>query len=87
AEEAILLNDKSLLASGIIDVKGNFKKHEGVYIANEQNKIIAAGISNFDAEEIKKIKGLKSSEIQLILNSINANGIGIAVHKNNMVLL
>jgi glutamate 5-kinase len=87
AIEAITLNNKSLLASGIIDVKGNFKKHNGIYIANEQNKIVAAGISNFDAEEIKKIKGLKSSEIQVMLNSVHTNGIGIAVHKNNMVLL
>jgi glutamate 5-kinase len=87
AIEAITNNNKSLLASGIIDVKGNFKKHNGIYIANEQNKIVAAGISNFDSEEIKKIKGLKSNEIQVMLNSAHTKGIGIAVHKNNMVLL
>ena len=64
AIDAIINKNKSLLASGILAVNGEFKKGEGVYIVNAEGKIFSIGISNFDSKDIKRIKGLKSYEIK-----------------------
>ncbi len=64
AEEAIVHKNKSLLSSGIIDIIGEFKKGEGLYIVGMDGNIISMGISNLDSSLARRIKGLKSSEIK-----------------------
>lgn len=57
-----LMNKKSLLASGIKNVQGNFKFKEIVNINN-----FAKGVSNYSSADLKKIKGKKSDQIKKIL--------------------
>lgn len=84
AQEAIVKKGRSLLASGITVVKGNFKAGDAVNIQNEDGKKIACGLVNYNSDELSKIKGLKTSEISNVLGYKTSDEI---VHRNNMSIL
>tara|TARA_B000000441_G_scaffold130062_1_gene112641 strand:+ start:827 stop:1912 length:1086 start_codon:yes stop_codon:yes gene_type:complete len=79
-----LLNGKSLLAAGIIKVKGSFDKGENVLIVDQNEKQLARGLASFNSEEIDKIKGKQSKEIEKILGYLSKSEI---IHKDDMVKL
>ncbi len=76
-----LLNGKSLLAAGIIKVKGSFDKGENVLIVDQNEKQLARGLASFNSEEIDKIKGKQSKEIEKILGYLSKSEI---IHKDDM---
>ncbi len=84
AVSAISGKNKSLLASGITDVKGDFKKGCGVYIIDKKGGIVSKGISNLDSEDILKIKGLSSEEIKKKFGKDKKKSY-LVVHKDKMV--
>ena len=77
-----LLSGKSLLAAGIKKVFGNFKKGDHIKILDNKRKEFARGLSSFSSEEINKIIGCHSNEIQKILGYISKSEV---VHKDDMV--
>ena len=79
-----LRNGKSLLAAGITRIDGFFKKGENVLITDQNNNQLARGLSSFSSEEINKIKGKQSKEIEKILGYFSKTEI---IHKDDMVLL
>ena len=79
-----LLNGKSLLAAGIIRIDGFFNKGENVLILDQNNNQLARGLSSFSSDEINKIKGKQSKEIEKILGYLSKTEI---IHKDDMVLL
>ena len=79
-----LRNGKSLLAAGVIKVDGSFKKGENVLILDQNDIQLARGLSSFSSEEINKIKGKQSKEIEKILGYFSKSEI---IHKDNMVKL
>ena len=79
-----LSNGKSLLAAGIVKVIGNFKKGENILISDQNNNNLARGLSSFNSNEIDKIKGKHSDEIQKILGYLSKSEI---IHKDDMVKL
>ena len=79
-----LLNGKSLLAAGINKVSGNFNKGENVLIINHENNQLARGLSSFTSNEINKIKGKQSADIENILGYSSKSEI---IHKDDMVIL
>ncbi len=79
-----LLNGKSLLAAGVASLDGSFKKGENVLILDQNNNHLARGLSSFSSEEINKIKGKQSKEIEKILGYLSKTEI---IHKDDMVLL
>ena len=79
-----LRNGKSLLAAGITRIDGFFKKGENVLILDQNNIQLARGLSSFSSEEINKIKGKQSKEIEKILGYFSKTEI---IHKDDMVLL
>jgi len=79
-----LLNGKSLLAAGVASLDGSFKKGENVLILDQNNNHLARGLSSFSSEEINKIKGKQSKEIEKILGYLSKTEIN---HKEDMVLL
>ncbi len=82
--EALLSRGKSLLPSGIVAAKGDFKRGDTVEIISSDNRTIARGLVNFDASDINKICGKHSDEITSIIGKeVDTE----AVHRNNMVLL
>ena len=79
-----LLNGKSLLAAGVSKINGSFEKGENVLILDQNNNQLARGLSSFSSEEIDKIKGKQSKEIEQILGYLSKTEI---IHKDDMVLL
>ena len=79
-----LLNGKSLLPAGITKVVGIFKKGDNVLITDKNNTEIARGLSSFSSQEIEKIKGLQSNQIENILGYVSKSEI---IHKDDMVII
>ena len=77
-----LISGKSLLAAGIKRVSGKFKKGDHIKILDNKRKEFARGLSSFSSEEITKILGCHSNEIQKILGYITKSEV---VHKDDMV--
>ena len=77
-----LIRGKSLLAAGIKRVSGKFKKGDHIKILDNKRKEFARGLSSFSSEEITKILGCHSNEIQKILGYITKSEV---VHKDDMV--
>ena len=77
-----LINGKSLLAAGIKKVSGTFKKGDHIKILDNKQKEFARGLSSFSSEEINKIIGCHSNEIQNILGYVSKSEV---VHKDDMV--
>ena len=79
-----LRNGKSLLAAGVTRIDGFFNKGENVLVLDQNNNQLARGLSSFSSEEINKIKGKQSKEIERILGYLSKTEI---IHKDDMVLL
>ena len=77
-----LSNGKSLLATGIKKVHGKFKKGDHIKIIDKQNSECARGLSSFSSDEILKIMGHHSKEIEKLLGYITKSEV---VHKDDMV--
>ena len=77
-------NGKSLLAAGIKNVKGKFEKGENILISDEFDNKLARGLASFSSDEIMKIKGRQSSEIEKILGYVSKTEV---IHKDDMVKL
>jgi len=77
-----LINGKSLLAAGIKKVSGKFNKGDHIKILDNKRKEFARGLSSFSSEEINKILGCHSNEIQRILGYTSKSEV---VHKDDMV--
>ncbi len=76
---------KSLLASGIVSVEGNFNKGDIISISSKEDKVIfAKGLTNYSSEEIEKIKGRSTSEITKVLGYKLYDEV---IHRDNMVIL
>lgn len=83
AAAALYRENKSLLPSGVVAVEGDFSEGSAVSIVDESYNEIAKGIVNYSSEEIEKIKGLQSIEIEERLGHKNYDEI---VHRDNMVI-
>jgi glutamate 5-kinase len=77
-----LNNGKSLLAAGIKKVSGKFNKGDHIKIIDIKHSEFARGLSSFSSEEIAKIIGCHSNEIEKILGYVSKSEV---VHKDDMV--
>ncbi len=84
AKSALIKNGGSLLASGIVDVEDDFMTGDPVSIVDTEGEEFAKGITNFSSEEIKKIKGAQSKEIEQILGR---KEYGEVIYRGNLVLV
>lgn len=84
AKEALVKKGKSLLASGVVKVKGNFKIGDVVCVKDLNSQEFARGLVNYSTDEINKIKGLKTSQIHDILGYKIHDEV---IHRNNIVIL
>lgn len=62
-----LASGASLLPAGIIAVSGDFARGDAIEIIGPDGAAIGKGLSAFDAEDVKKIAGRKSDEIESTL--------------------
>jgi glutamate 5-kinase len=83
ARTALLQDGKSLLPSGITQVEGDFVSGDAVSCADSAGNTIARGLVNYSAEEMRRIKGLKSSQIEQALGYKDYDE---AIHRDNLAI-
>jgi len=80
AEEAVKRKGKSLLASGVRESKGSFRRGDVVHVLNSSGSILGVGKINYSSPDLKKILGKKSNEITKILGLKCADEV---IHRNH----
>jgi glutamate 5-kinase len=83
AAEAILNNGKSLLPSGIVAVEADFNIGAAVEFKNRKNEILGIGLTNYSANDIRKIMGLKTNQIKSVLGHKSYDEV---IHRDNLVI-
>ena len=83
AARALLSNGKSLLPSGIVDVNGQFAAGAAVAVVSQDNQHIGNGLVNYNAVEIRRIMGAKSSQIKARLGQKTYDEV---IHRDNLVI-
>jgi len=83
AQRALLFGGKSLLPSGIKEVRGTFGLGDSVILVNEEDEELAVGMVNYNSGEIKKIMGAKSSQIESIIGFKHDDEV---IHRDNLVI-
>ncbi len=81
AISAITKRHKSLLPSGITEVRGDFKRRDIVSIVDSEGRQIARGITAYSSWELLRIRGKKSSEIETLLHR---KAPAEVIHRNDM---
>jgi glutamate 5-kinase len=84
AARALRKQKRSLLATGIKEVEGNFQRGDVVTIYDHKESLIGCGITNYGANDIRVIKGTHSKEIVTLLGYDYGAEV---VHRNNLVVL
>jgi glutamate 5-kinase len=84
AEHALRERGTSLLPVGVVEVQGEFQAGDAVEVsaADGNGGAIGKGIVNYSAEELRRIKGLKTSEVRELLPRASEE----AVHRDYFVL-
>jgi glutamate 5-kinase len=84
ARNALVHRNKSLLASGIVEVSGDFASGDVISISDKDGREFAKGLSNYSADEVGRLKGLKSAAFKSVLGYKAKDEV---VHKDNLVIL
>ncbi len=84
ARRALVEQKKSLLPSGVRGVEGQFGQGDPVDIAVDPARPFARGLAGYGAEEVRRLAGLKTSEIERALGYKYLDEI---VHRNDLVVL
>lgn len=84
AVAALRAQGRSLLPAGVASVAGVFHRGDSVEIRDPQGNRVAAGTTNYDSEELARIRGLKSDRIHDTLGYSYGDEV---IHRDNMVLL
>ncbi len=84
AARALRKQKRSLLATGIKEVEGEFQRGDVVTIYDPKGSILGCGISNYSSSDISAIKGTHSREIATLLGYDYGSEV---VHRNNLVVL
>ncbi len=74
---------KSLLAAGVIEVRGRFAAGQAVKVLGPGEAILGVGLSNYSSEEMDQVKGLHSDQISVALGREDHPE---AIHRDNLVV-
>lgn len=81
---AINNHGRSLLPSGIVEVRGTFGIGDAVHCLDQNGKTIAAGLINYNSIDVDRIKQHRSHEIADLLGTKDSDEV---IHRDNLVLL
>ncbi len=84
ARKAVVDGNRSLLPSGVTEVRGAFGQGDPVDLVGSDGIAFARGLSAYSAGEIQKLQGRQTTEIQDILGYHLGDE---AVHRDDLVLL
>lgn len=83
AARAVIRHGASLLPVGVRSIEGGFDKGECVEIVAD-GQVIARGLCNYSAEEMRRLAGVPSEDIEQVLGYRDFSSV---VHRDNLVLL
>ncbi len=84
AAHVLLHGGKSLLPIGIVEVEGSFEDGAAVDVTDINGRKIAVGLVNYSSDEMKKIAGRQTAEIDWVLGYRRYDE---AIHADNLVVL
>ncbi|HKJ83701.1 MAG TPA: glutamate 5-kinase [Mariprofundaceae bacterium] len=84
AARAIVSQGGSLLPVGVTAVEGGFDKGECVEIIDDAGRLVARGLCNYSAEEMQRLIGVASHEIEQVLGYSDFSSV---VHRDNLALM
>jgi glutamate 5-kinase len=84
ARRALVEQGRSLLPSGVRSVVGQFGVGDPVDIAVDPARPFARGLAGYAADEVRRIAGLKTSEIE---RALGYRYLDEVVHRNDLALL
>jgi glutamate 5-kinase len=83
ARRAVERGGRSLLAIGVVDASGKFKKGDVVSLIDSAGEEFARGLTNYGADDLMKIKGVKTEQIAVTLGYCPYDEV---IHRDNMAL-
>ncbi len=83
ARSAVEQQGKSLLAIGVVEVEGTFRKGDVVSLRDRSAHEFARGLTNYSADEILQIKGLKTEQIAAALGHRPYDEV---IHRDNLAV-
>ncbi|HXV78667.1 MAG TPA: glutamate 5-kinase [Candidatus Binatia bacterium] len=84
AHDAVVERGKSLLPSGLKEIRGSFGVGECVRCLDPQGREFARGLVNYNAQELNQIKGLHTSKIDQVLGYRAYDEI---IHRDDLAIL
>jgi glutamate 5-kinase len=84
AARALTQGGKSLLPAGIVQVEGDFERGQTIRIYTGAGREIARGLAQYDARDLRLIKGLRSTQIAEALGYDYGPEV---IHRDDMVIL
>lgn len=84
AKQALCLRGSSLLPAGVVDVTGSFVVGDAIAIVDAEGHDVARGLAGMSSADLKRVRGLKTAEIQRVLP--NWDGAEV-VHRDHLVIL
>ena len=81
---AVTVKGKSLLPSGVREIRGSFGAGDCVRCMDDTGREFARGLVNYSAQELRKIKGSHSGKIEAILGYKAYDEI---IHRDDLVVL
>lgn len=87
AARALRDDGASLLPSGITNIEGRFSKGEAVDIVTDTAdgpRVVAKGITQYGAHDVRAIKGRQSGDIERILGHAHTD---LVIHRDELVLV
>jgi glutamate 5-kinase len=84
AVRAVRERGRSLLPAGVVSVEGRFGIGDPVACADDRGVDFARGLAAYAADDVRRIKGLPTSQIGRVLGYSNGDEI---IHRDDLVLL
>jgi glutamate 5-kinase len=84
AKDALCLRGGSLLPAGVTDVTGSFVVGDAITVQDADGVVVARGLAAMSAEDLKKVKGLKTGRIREMLPDWDGEEV---IHRDHLVIL
>ncbi len=84
AKDALCLRGGSLLPAGVIDVSGSFVIGDAITLTDAGGTVVARGISGMSAEDLRKVKGMRSAQVADALPGWDGAEV---VHRDHLVIV
>lgn len=83
AAKALTEAGKSLLAKGVVEIRGRFEAGAFVAVEDPDGTEVARGVCEFSSSELSRIRGLSSAEAARTLGQTRSREV---IHRNHLVL-